>query len=165
MKILSLFDGMSVAQQALKNCGIKVDAYCASEIDSYSIATTQSNFPDTIQAGSVVDLKGSDFKDIDLIVGGFPCTNLSIAKKNREGLAGSQSGLFYEMVRIHKEVKPRWFLYENVASMARDQKEIITQTIGELMQCPCGCGQWGCLDRCMENVVMSKMSSCLAQEK
>jgi site-specific DNA-cytosine methylase len=96
----------------------------------------------------VVGLKLDE--QIDLLIGGFPCTNLSIAKKNREGLAGSQSGLFYEMIRVHKEVRPKYFVYENVFSMAKDQKDIITQTVGELMQCPCGCGEWGSLDRCQE---------------
>jgi len=146
MKILSLFDGMSVAQQALKEIVVDIEKYYASEIDEYAISVTQSNFPKTIQLGSVVGLKLEE--EIDLMIGGFPCTNLSIAKKNREGLEGSQSGLFYEMVRIHRDVKPRYFIYENVFSMAKDQREIITKTIGELMQCPCGCGEWGCLDSC-----------------
>lgn len=53
MKILSLFDGMSVAQQALKNIGVDVEVYYASEIDKYAMAVTQSNFPETIQLGSV----------------------------------------------------------------------------------------------------------------
>ena len=147
LKVLSLFDGISCARVALERLGYEVEYY-ASEIDKYAIKIAQKNYPDTIQVGSVVGLNSSQFTDIDLLIGGFPCTNLSIAKKNREGLAGSQSGLFYEMIRLHKEVKPKWFIYENVFSMAKDQKDIITQTIGELMQCPCGCGQWNCLDRC-----------------
>jgi len=56
MKILSLFDGMSVAQQALKDAGIPVEVYYASEIDEYAMAVTQSNFPETIQLGSVTDV-------------------------------------------------------------------------------------------------------------
>lgn len=135
MKILSLFDGISVAQQAFKELGVTVEYY-ASEIDKYAIQITQKNFPNTIQLGDIKNVTKQSVPVIDLIIGGFPCTDLSIAKKNREGLAGNQSGLFYEMIRIHKEVKPKYFLYENVASMAKDQKEIITRTIGEIMYPP-----------------------------
>jgi len=146
MKILSLFDGISCARVALERAGIPVEAYYASEIDRYAMQISAKNYPDIVQLGSVVGLGydagqflrdgntlGIDYmEDIDLLIGGFPCTNLSIAKKNREGLAGSQSGLFYEMIRIHKEVKPKFFIYENVASMAKDQKEIILKTIQEI---------------------------------
>ena len=96
IKILSLFDGISIARQAILNCGMEIDKYYASEIDKYAIQIAQKNFPDTIQVGSVVDLKGEDFKDIDLIIGGSPCQDLSIAKNNRQGLSGARSGLFYE---------------------------------------------------------------------
>ena len=72
IKVLSLFDGISIARQAIANCGIKIEKYYASEIDKYAIQIAQKNFPDTIQVGSVVDLKGEDFKDIDLIIGGSP---------------------------------------------------------------------------------------------
>ncbi len=129
MKILSLFDGISIARQAITNCGIDIEKYYASEIDKYAIQIAQKNFPDTIQVGSVVDLKGEDFKDIDLIIGGSPCQDLSIAKKNREGLSGARSGLFYEYVRILKEVKPKYFILENVNSMPKEAKETITKEL------------------------------------
>lgn len=139
MKILSLFDGMSVAQQALKNAGIPVDVYYASEIDEYAMAVTQSNFPDTVQLGDVQKFnngKGIFVKEskllgpIDLLIGGSPCQDLSIAKKNRKGLAGERSGLFWEYVRIRDEVKPKYFILENVASMPKEAKQIITETLG-----------------------------------
>ena len=79
MKILSLFDGISIARQAIENCGIEVEKYYASEVDKYAIQITQKNFPDTIQVGDIRELKGEDFEDIDLIVGGSPCQDLSIA--------------------------------------------------------------------------------------
>jgi len=135
MNVLSLFDGISCGRVALERAGIKVDNYYASEIDKYAIQISQKNYPDIIHFGSVVDLDGlmfhgESYPRIDLLIGGFPCTNLSIAKKNREGLKGSESGLFYEMVRIHKETNPKWFIYENVASMAKDQKDLITSVLG-----------------------------------
>ena len=66
---------------------------------------------------------------IDLLIGGSPCQDLSIAGK-RAGLAGARSGLFYEYVRILKEVKPKYFVLENVASMPKEAKEIITKELG-----------------------------------
>jgi len=144
MKILSLFDGMSVAQQALKEAGIPVEAYYASEIDPYAIAVTQSNFPETKQLGDVSQIQresvaeGCDAcfewefynHDIDLLIGGSPCQDLSIAKKGREGLSGSRSGLFWEYVRIRNEVKPKYFILENVASMPKEAKDTISQALG-----------------------------------
>jgi len=67
---------------------------------------------------------------LDLLCGGSPCQDLSIAKKNREGLSGSRSGLFWEYVRILKEVKPKYFILENVNSMPKEAKQVITETLG-----------------------------------
>lgn len=128
MKILSLFDGMSVAQQALKNIGADVEVYYASEIDEYAKAVTQANHPNTIQLGSVVGLTLDE--QIYLMIGGSPCQDLSIAKKNREGLKGSRSGLFWEYVRIRDEVKPKYFILENVASMPKEAKDTISEALG-----------------------------------
>ncbi len=130
MKILSLFDGISCARVAIEKAGIEIEKYYASEIDKYAIQIAQKNFPDTIQVGNVVDLKGEDFKDIDLIIGGSPCQDLSIAKKNREGLSGARSGLFYEYVRIRGEVKPKYFILENVNSMSKEAKDTISKELG-----------------------------------
>ncbi len=60
------------------------------------------------------------------------CQDLSIAKKNREGLRGQRSGLFWEAVRIHKEVNPKWFIYENVSSMKKEWKEQMLRAIQEV---------------------------------
>ena len=129
MKILSLFDGVSCARVALERAGIPVEAYYASEIDKYAIEVSKKNYPDITHIGSVVDVKGEDYKDIELLVGGSPCQDLSIAGK-RKGLAGERSGLFYEYLRILKEVKPKYFILENVASMPKEAKEIITKELG-----------------------------------
>jgi DNA (cytosine-5)-methyltransferase 3A len=133
-KILSCFDGMSVAQQALQDAGIPVEVYYASEIDKYAIAVTQSNFPETIQLGSVENCQFTSYweskKYIDLMIGGSPCQDLSIAQKNREGLKGSRSGLFWEYVRILNEVKPKYFILENVNSMPKEAKEVISEALG-----------------------------------
>lgn len=138
-KILSLFDGMSVAQQSLKELKIDVDYY-ASEIDPFSITVTQANFPNTIQYGDVKKLT-FDFRNshgnyiqslfnFDLLIGGSPCQDLSVANVDGKGLEGNRSSLFFEFARILKEMHPRYFILENVASMKDKDRQIISQTLG-----------------------------------
>jgi DNA (cytosine-5)-methyltransferase 3A len=130
MKILSLFDGISCARVAIERLGIKIEKYYASEIDKYAIQIAQKNYPDTIQVGDITKLKGEDFKDIDLMIGGSPCQDLSIAKKDRQGLKGARSGLFFEYVRLLKEVEPKYFILENVNSMPKEARIQITEIMG-----------------------------------
>lgn len=151
MNILSLFDGMSCGQIALNRVGIKYDNYFASEIDKHAIKVTQHNYPNTVQLGSVVDVKGEDLPKIDLMFGGSPCQSFSFAGK-RNGMStvdnieittleqyldlkkygfefNGQSYLFWEYVRILHEVKPKYFLLENV-KMAKKWKDVISKTLG-----------------------------------
>jgi DNA (cytosine-5)-methyltransferase 3A len=115
MNVLSLFDGMSCGQQALERAGIKVDNYYASEIKPHAIQVTQHNYPNTIQLGDVTKIKAKDLPRIDLLIGGSPCQDFSSANKQKLGLEGEKSGLFYEYLRLLKELKPKYFLLENVA--------------------------------------------------
>jgi len=115
LNVLSLFDGMSCGQLALQKAGIKVNQYFASEIKPHAIKVTQHNFPNTIQLGSVLDVKASDLPKIDLLIGGSPCQDFSSANKEKLGLQGEKSGLFYEYLRLLKECEPKYFLLENVA--------------------------------------------------
>ena len=128
MNVLSLFDGISCAYVALKRTGIPIQNYYASEIDKYAIQVSKKNNPLIEHLGSVVDL--APIPNLDLLIGGSPCQDLSIAKKNRKGLEGERSGLFWEYVRILKESKPKYFILENVASMPKEAKEIITKELG-----------------------------------
>lgn len=132
MNVLSLFDGMSCGQMALERAGIKVDKYYASEIKQDGVRVTNYNYPSTIQIGSVLNVDGENFKDIDILIGGSPCQNLSIAmaKEHRKGLDGDKSGLFYEYYRVLKEVNPTYFLLENVGGMDKKDREIITELLG-----------------------------------
>ena len=131
MNVLSLFDGISCGRVALERAGIKVDTYYASEIDKYAIKITQKNYPDTIQLGDVnnIDFTQSIGK-IDLLLGGSPCQDLSIAKQNRQGLKGERSKLFWKYVEALNTIKPKWFIFENVASMKKADKDIITKELG-----------------------------------
>ena len=146
MKVLSLFDGISGCRQALKELNIDCEYY-ASEIDKYAIQIAKANHPDIKHIGDVKGLviedgwlfhnqnndpmqNGGSFKaNFDLLIGGSPCQDLSIAKKNRKGLQGDRSSLFYEYLRILNEVKPKYFILENVASMSKESKEIITKEL------------------------------------
>lgn len=145
MNILSLFDGISCARVAAERAGFSIDTYYASEIDKYAISIAQKNHPDTIQLGSVTDITKEQVGKIDLLIGGSPCQDLSIAKRDRKGLAGERSGLFWEYVRILKEVQPTYFILENVASMPKEAKEQITETLFFVGRDK---NDWEVIDRC-----------------
>ena len=130
LNVLSLFDGMSGTQMALKNLGIKVDNYYASEIDKYAIKITQKNFPDTIQLGDVKDIKGKDLPEIDLVVAGSPCQGFSFAGKQL-AFDDPRSALFFEFIRILREVKPKYFLLENVR-MKKEFQDVISEQISSV---------------------------------
>jgi site-specific DNA-cytosine methylase len=127
MIVLSLFDGISCGQIALKRAGIKVDKYYASEIEPNAIKVTQHNFPNTIQLGDVRNIKAEDLPKIDLLIGGSPCQTFSQAGE-RTGFDG-KSGLFYEFLRLLKEVDPTYFLLENV-KMRKDWQDEISRELG-----------------------------------
>lgn len=115
MNVLSLFDGMSCGQIALNRIGIIYDNYFACEIKPHAIKVTQHNFPNTIQLGDVLNVKGIDLPKIDLLIGGSPCQDFSSANREKLGLQGQKSGLFYEYLRLLNECKPKCFLLENVS--------------------------------------------------
>lgn len=140
INVLSLFDGLSGARIALDKLNIPCNYY-SSEIDKYAIQVSKKNYPDIVQLGDVVKL-GRELPYpqeliacTDLIVFGSPCQNLSVAKQNREGLKGEQSKLFFEAVRIIKDLKPKYFLMENVKSMSKENKQIITDILGVESAC------------------------------
>lgn len=134
MNVLSLFDGMSCGQIALNKLGIKYDNYFASEIDKYAIQVTQKNYPNTKQIGDVTKINGCDFgdEDIDLMYGGSPCQDLSSSNvwTKQKGLDGEKSKLFWEYVRLLNEIKPKYFLLENVGSAKKEDVEIIDRELG-----------------------------------
>lgn len=149
IRVLSIFDGISGARQALKNLNIDCDYY-GSEIDKFAIQVSKNNHPDIVQIGNVKGIiieddyifynqdndpmqNGGSFKsDVDLLIGGSPCQDLSISKRNRQNLDGKRSNLFFDYVRILKQVKPKFFILENVASMSNDAKSEITKNLFEV---------------------------------
>ncbi|MBM5782584.1 MAG: DNA (cytosine-5-)-methyltransferase [Pelagibacterales bacterium] len=130
MKVLSLFDGIAGARQALKNLNIDCEYY-ASEIDKFAIQVAKNNHSDIIHIGDVNTIHFGEFaNDIDLLVAGFPCQDLSIAKRDGKGLDGARSGLFYKCLEALEIIKPKYFLFENVASMKKEWKDKISELLG-----------------------------------
>ena len=139
MNVLSLFDGLSGGQLALSQLGIKVDSYFASEIDEYAMKIAKKNFPKTMHVGDVTKLNysqkyktlvgedGYTKTDIDLLIGGSPCQSFS-RRGDGTGFDGS-SKLFFEYVRLLKEIKPKFFMLENVV-MKKEWQDIITEELG-----------------------------------
>lgn len=118
MKLGSLFDGSGTCPLAASAVGI-IPAW-ASEIEPFPMAVTQSRFPKMKHLGDITKMNGGEIEPVDVITFGSPCQNLSIAG-NRKGLAGEQSSLFLEAVRIIKEMRcatngryPQIAIWENV---------------------------------------------------
>ena len=155
MIVLSLFDGMSCGQIALRELGARVETYYACEVDKFAIQQTQYNFPNTVQLGDVRNVDARKLGHVDLLIGGSPCQSFSFAGK-RSGMittekeevytldrymelkqAGfefeGQSYLFWEYVRILQELResnPRvLFLLENV-EMGKKWERVLSDAIG-----------------------------------
>lgn len=155
INVLSLFDGMSCGQIALKELGIKVDKYYASEIDKHAIKQTMLNFPDTIQLGSVTEVDARKLGHIDLLIGGSPCQSFSFAGR-RNGMSTEtneevytlerylelknegfrfvgESYLFWEYMRILGEVRetnPNVFFFLENVEMGEKWESVLTKAIG-----------------------------------
>ena len=128
--VFSAFDGAGIGLLALKRAGVPIAAYYASEVDKYAMSVAKKNHPEIIHVGDVKQCYARNFPKIDLLIGGSPCQDLSIAKANRQGLKGARSGLFWHFVRLLRTMKPRYFLLENVASMSKEDKAKITEMMG-----------------------------------
>ena len=142
--VLSLCDGMSCGHIALDKARIKVAKYFAAEIKEIGIKVTKANYPDTIHIGDVNKIsfhdgwlrtEVGDFEvgHIDLVIFGSPCQTFSVAMREdlRVGLKNKEkSGLFIECHRILQEVKPTWFLMENVGSMKKEDQVIVSDLMG-----------------------------------
>lgn len=146
INVLSLFDGISCARLALEKANIKINKYYSSEICPNALAIQNHHYSgDTnyIQLGDVCKIDGLSLPDeIDLVVFGSPCKNLtSVNSVDRSGLLGEESKLFYEALRILKEMKASYpsnkkiyFLMENVWSMTKYDKDEITRELTNVFE-------------------------------
>lgn len=127
---MSLFDGISCGRLALEKVGINANLYYAFEIDKYAQSISRYNYPDNIHCGDVLNADFNSLKGADLVIGGSPCTFWSIAKNNREvDKNGFGWKLFMRYVDAVRSIKPKWFLYENVASMPNQIKTHISEEL------------------------------------
>lgn len=128
MKVLSLFDGISCGRVALERAGIPVEEYVAYEINQHSIAISHKNYPDIQQRGTVVGADFSQYRGFDLLIGGSPCQGFSFAGKQLN-FNDERSKLFFEFERALHEVRPKYFLLENVR-MKQEYADVISQRLG-----------------------------------
>lgn len=128
MKVLSLFDGISCGKVALERAGIQVEEYVAYEIDKSAIQISKKNYPEIVQRGDVTKADFTEFKGFDLVMGGSPCQGFSIAGKQLN-FEDPRSKLFFEFKRAIDEVKPKYFLLENV-KMKKEYENIISEYLG-----------------------------------
>lgn len=134
LKVLSLFDGISCGRLALERAKIPVESYDAYEINPYAVEVSKKNFPNIIHHGDVTHADFSLYKNIDLLIGGSPCQGLSSAnvylKDGEYGVEGTgTSSLFWYYIAALRTIKPKYFFFENVASMKMADRNIITKEL------------------------------------
>jgi DNA-cytosine methyltransferase len=128
INVLSLFDGISCGQIALERQGFEIENYYASEIDKYAMQITMANYPNTKQLGDVKKVTAEQLPKIDLLIGGSPCQGFSFAGAGLN-FEDERSKLFFEFVRLKNELKPKYFLLENV-KMKQEFQDIISEQLG-----------------------------------
>lgn len=130
MKYVSLFSGIEAATVAWEPLGW--EPVCFAEFDKFPSAVLAERYPEVPNVGDVTKMDWKKYRGkVDLVVGGSPCQSFSIAGK-REGLQG-ESGLMYEYIRAVREVRPRWFLWENVpGALSSEGGEAFRQLLSEM---------------------------------
>jgi len=129
LNVLSLFDGISCGRLALKQARIPVKNYYASEINHRAVRVAMRNHGDIIQMGDVVTVMKQDFREpIDMIIAGSPCQGFS-SSGEKLNFDDHRSVLFFEFVRLLRELKPKYFLLENVR-MPKEHLDIISHYVG-----------------------------------
>lgn len=128
VNVLSLFDGISCGRIALARAGVGIKRYAAYEIDNFAVQISKKNYPDIERYGDVTKADFSQFKGFDFVIGGSPCQGFSFVG-NQLNFSDERSRLFFEFARAVKEVKPRYFLLENV-KMKKEFQDTISEWLG-----------------------------------
>lgn len=146
MRYISLFSGIEAASVAWEPLGWEPLAFC--EIDEFPSAVLAHRFPDVENLGDITKV---DWKEViarhgrpDVVVGGSPCQSFSVAG-GRESLSG-ESRLMFEYVRALDEIRPRWFLWENVPGVLNTRDNAFAQLLGEVQKLGYGSLAWRVLD-------------------
>ena len=114
VNILDLFSGIGGFALGLKQAKIKHDWLGYSDINEYSNKIYGRHFNGAEKLGDITAIQTHNLPRIDLVTFGFPCQDLSVANKGRKGLEGDRSSLFFEAIRIIRDKKPKYFIFENV---------------------------------------------------
>lgn len=148
MRYISLFSGIEAASVAWESLGWEPVAF--SEIEPFPNAVLAYRFPDVPNLGDITKVNWNEVKErygaVDLIVGGSPCQSFSVAAgANRTGLDG-ESGLMFEYIRAIREVRPTWFIWENVPGVfSIDQGRAFSTLLGAMDELGYGMA-WRVLD-------------------
>lgn len=132
---LELFAGSGVGGMVLDKHGGKCIGY--SEIDKFAIQNYKENFPNRLNIGDITEVKIKDIANFDLVIGGSPCQNISIMRKqskDEEGLKGNESKLFFDYIRILNNKLPKWFIFENVRNLLNSNNGEDWKVVTELFQ-------------------------------
>ena len=128
MEVISLFDGISCGRVALDRAGLPVGEYHAWEIDKHAMQISKNNYPGILQHGDVTREDFTKYRGSDLLLGGSPCQGFSSSGKGLN-FDDPRSKLFFEYVRALREVRPTYFLLENV-NMRQEWQDVITEHLG-----------------------------------
>lgn len=129
MRILDLFSGIGGFSLGLERAGMKTVVFC--EIDPKARQVLKKHWPDVPVYEDVSTLKGDQIGPVDVICGGFPCQDISLAGKGA-GLEGARSGLWFEYHRLIKEIKPKYAIIENVAALRSRGLDQVLRSLAEI---------------------------------
>ncbi len=114
IRFLSLFAGIGGFDLGLERAGWTCVGQV--EIDQFCQRVLAKHWPNVKRMGDIREVQGNEFGELDAIVGGFPCQNVSNAG-DRNGIDGEQSGLWNEYLRLVRTIRPRYVVVENVAAL------------------------------------------------
>ena len=129
MRVLDLFSGIGGFSLGLERAGMETVAFC--EIDAKAQLVLKKHWPNVPIYEDVSTLKGSDLHDIDVICGGFPCQDISLAGKGA-GLEGERSGLWFQFHRLIKEIQPKYAIIENVSALRSRGLDQVLRSLAEI---------------------------------
>src|SRR3990167_10727400 len=132
-KIFEMFSGYGGASFGLKKANIPFECIGISEIDKYAIQCYNQNFPNIKNYGDCTKINTNELPDFDLLTGGFPCQDVSIAGKR--DLSKGRTNLYQEILRIAKDKKPKYMLLENVKgllSMEIEEEKLVNIIVRDL---------------------------------
>lgn len=138
MNVGSLFSGIGGIDLGLERAGMRVSWCC--ESDPYARAVLGLRFPGAVVYPDVRALRADQLDPVDLLCGGFPCQDISVAGRGA-GLGGERSGLWYEFARLIRDLRPRYVLVENVPALRSRGLGVV---LGHLAACGYD-AEWDCL--------------------